>query len=235
MEDLEDDIPGGGEAELIVCMHVSKEPMSSLGVENLTESLVEDVVPSPKTPELPYDEDELFDYEPSPVDEPDAGVIIREELASRGALSDMEEPLSNPVAEPADTLTLDGVVLNCESSIGALKAACTKLGLRTSGSKTRLFQRIKGYLEKQKLSLASDIARGSCSIAPHAINPRCSVQRATAHSRAYSHAIRGVVQPLHHHAICSGQIRGYKCRTTRPPERLFRFLLYRVQSFLERA
>ena len=159
MEDLEDDIPGGGEAELIVCMHVSKEPMSSLGVENLTESLVEDVVPSPKTPELPYDEDELFDYEPSPVDEPDASVIIREEPASRGALPDMEEPLSNPVAVPADTLTLDGVVLNCESSIGALKAACTKLGLRTSGSKTRLFQRIKGYLEKQKLSLASDIAR----------------------------------------------------------------------------
>ena len=74
----------------------------------------------------------------------------------------MEESRAQP-ERVEGSITVDGIELSCASSIQALKAACVKFGLRTSDSKTRLFQRLKGYLEKQQLSFADDLARDALS------------------------------------------------------------------------
>ena len=57
-----------------------------------------------------------------------------------------------------DPLILDGVELSAASSLSVLKAAASQMGLSTSGSKTRLFNRVKSYMEKQKLSLEVELA-----------------------------------------------------------------------------
>ena len=53
---------------------------------------------------------------------------------------------------------LDGVLISHDSSLGVLKAAAAKLNLSTAGSKSRLFSRVKGYLEKQRLALELELA-----------------------------------------------------------------------------
>ncbi|CAE7253745.1 RE1 [Symbiodinium sp. CCMP2456] len=78
------------------------------------------------------------------------------ELIEQRVLPDVEE--GEPRERPSDTVTVQDVVLSAQSSIQALKAACEHLQLKTSGSKTRLFLRIQGYLEKQQIALQQDMA-----------------------------------------------------------------------------
>ena len=165
LEDLEDDIPGGGVAELLVLLHVHPEPLTELGTQ-VHESLL-----PPPGEAVDYDtlsrELEEIEAEERMQDEvPGEEVKISElpeaqELAPR-PLPDMEESRAQP-ERVEGSITVDGIEPSCTSATQALKAACVKFGLRTSGSKTRLFQRLKGYLEKQQLSLAADLARDALS------------------------------------------------------------------------
>ena len=50
-----------------------------------------------------------------------------------------------PERQSADhDVVIDGISLSVHSALGALKAACEKLGLSKSGSKQRCFDRLRG-------------------------------------------------------------------------------------------
>ena len=165
LEDFESDIPGGGVAELLVLLHVHPEPLTDLGIH------VHDSLLPPPGDMIDHDtlsrELEELEAEERMQDEvPGEGVPIGDlpeaQLLAPVPLPDMEESRAQP-ERVEGSITVDGIELSCASTIQALKAACVKFGLRTSGSKTRLFQRLKGYLEKQQLSFAADLARDSLS------------------------------------------------------------------------
>ena len=166
LEDVEEDIPGGGEAELIVVLHSQHEPLDAAGIEVSDELMGEVEIPAEGSPEQADDADEFADD--ILVDAPDQeGAVEPDVVHAPRVLPDMEEvAAAAPAAAGSEreSVTVDGVELSYASPLQVLKAACEKLGLRTSGSKSRLFERVRAYLDKQKLSLEHDIARDAQSV-----------------------------------------------------------------------
>ena len=166
LEDVEEDIPGGGEAELIVVLHAQHEPLDAAGIEVSDELMGEVEIPAEGSPEQADDADEFADD--IVVDAPDQeGAVEPDVVHAPRVLPDMEEvAAAAPAAAGSEreSVTVDGVELSYASPLQVLKAACEKLGLRTSGSKSRLFERVRAYLDKQKLSLEHDIARDAQSV-----------------------------------------------------------------------
>ena len=58
----------------------------------------------------------------------------------------------------AEPLTLDGVLIDQDSSLTVLNTAAAKLNLSTAGSRSRLYARVRSYVEKQKLALELELA-----------------------------------------------------------------------------
>ncbi|CAE7692067.1 ent1, partial [Symbiodinium necroappetens] len=143
LEDVEEDIPGGGEAELIVVLHGQHEPLDAAGIEVSDELMGEVEIPAEGSPEPADDADEFAD---------DILVEAPDQEGGRSAAESERE-----------SVTVDGVELSYASPLQVLNA-CEKLGLRTSGSKSRLFERVRAYLDKQKLSLEHDVARDAKSV-----------------------------------------------------------------------
>ena len=160
--DVEAELPGGGAPEVIVFLHTTREPLQEVGVEMSTIACHDE--PEPHDDAESDGIGELFDALDMAVSEEVVEQYSSEVIETPGsasghqALPDVEEPTETTDAARSSSVTVDGIVLTTGSSLGALKAACTHLSLRTSGSKTRLFERIKGYLEKQQLSLYQDLA-----------------------------------------------------------------------------
>ncbi|CAE7721765.1 GIP [Symbiodinium sp. CCMP2592] len=162
LADIEGPIPGGGEAELIVVLHPKLEQLSDVGIQCSNEASAS-VEMQVEPPALHEDDeaggigDVLFDQEPGGAE---ADEVVPQDPEAAAVLPDMEEPEQLP-PPPAieDKLVLDGVELTAQSTIAALASACDRLGLRHSGSKRRLYERIKGYLQKQQLSLSADMTR----------------------------------------------------------------------------
>ena len=77
----------------------------------------------------------------------------------------MLEPVADAFEAPParhqeeQNVVIDDISLSVHSALGALKAACEKLGLSKSGSKQRCFDRLQAYLQKQKLSAEVEIAQ----------------------------------------------------------------------------
>ena len=77
----------------------------------------------------------------------------------------MPEPVADAFEAPParqqeeQNVVTDDISLSVHSALGALKAACEKLGLSKSGSKQRCFDRLQAYLQKQKLSAEVEIAQ----------------------------------------------------------------------------
>ena len=155
-------LPGGGAPEVIVFLHTTREPLQEVGVEMSAIACHDE--PEPHDDAESDGIGELFDALDMAVSEEVVEQYSSEVIETPGsasghqALPDVEEPTETTDAARSSSVTVDGIVLTTGSSLGVLKAACTHLSLRTSGSKTRLFERIKGYLEKQQLSLYQDLA-----------------------------------------------------------------------------
>ncbi|CAE7449106.1 unnamed protein product [Symbiodinium sp. KB8] len=73
-----------------------------------------------------------------------------------------EPPPERPRVQDQQVI-VDGIALTPLSTLGALRAACEKLGLSKSGSKQRCYDRLKGYVEKQKLSAEVEVAQHGAS------------------------------------------------------------------------
>ena len=159
MEDLEAEVPSGTAVEMVVVLHTEPEALSAAGID-----VSDFVIPARPGGDRVDDGGGIgSDLEHDEAVEPlmqDGAAVMQEsvepEVAEHRALPDVEEREERE--QPSDTVTVQDVVLSAQSSIHALKAACEHLELKTSGSKTRLFQRIQGYLEKQKIALEQDMA-----------------------------------------------------------------------------
>ena len=108
--ELEDEepLPGGGEAELIVFMHLQLEELSTLGIECSDDLVGESEFcaesSAPANDELGGVGDVVFDEDPR--DEAQEVVPVDLEAA---VLPDMEEPQQLPPPVIEDKLTLDGI------------------------------------------------------------------------------------------------------------------------------
>ena len=68
------------------------------------------------------------------------------------------------VPSPTDKVLIDGVELNASSSLQALRTALTGLGISTSGSKQKCFERLLNYQKKHELEvLQSAVAKNQQS------------------------------------------------------------------------
>ena len=133
LENIEEPLPSGGEAELIVFMHPRLEELSAV----IGHDQMQVDAPPPFVDDLGGVGDILLDQDPA---EQEA-----EEVVPRDP--DMEEPQQLPPPPPIDDkLMLDGVELTSQSPIAVLAGACDRLGLRHSGSKRGLFRAHKGLL-----------------------------------------------------------------------------------------
>ena len=129
LEDIEEDLPCDSMAELIVFLHVRHESLGELDLE-LHDSLV--LPPEQASEHVDPDDLERQLEELANDDHSNVGADAKEaEMCSPKRIPDMEEP-ADVKAQDA-SITVDGVVLTLASSLQALKAACTKLELRTSG------------------------------------------------------------------------------------------------------
>ena len=161
LKDVEAVLPGGQVAEVISFLHVRLEPVSEIGVQLPAGMSQPEGLPDPDFYHFRGETDQ------APVGTVEQDRVVPEAEAMQG-LEDstagahdahpMPTPLPEQVeagvpASDADPLNLDGVVISHESSLAVLKAAAAKLNLSTAGSKSRLFARVKGYLEKQRLAL----------------------------------------------------------------------------------
>ncbi|CAE7244151.1 unnamed protein product [Symbiodinium sp. CCMP2592] len=69
------------------------------------------------------------------------------------------DPPKHEHAEQDSVITVNGVGLSMESTLGALRAGCKFLNLSQSGSKQRCFQRLQGYVQKERISSEVEVAR----------------------------------------------------------------------------
>ena len=130
LEDFEEPLPGGGEAELIVFMH--SQELSTLDIECSDDLIGENEFraesSAPANDELGGVGDVVFDDDPMGDEAPEV-IPVDPEAA---VLPDMEEPQQLPPPAIEDKLMLDGVELTCRSPIAVLAGACDRLGLRHS-------------------------------------------------------------------------------------------------------
>ena len=166
IRDVEATLPGGQVAEVITYLHVKVEPVTEIGVQ-LPEGMLEpEGLPEPNFYSF-YRKREQDP--PGPVEQ---DRVVPEEVVMQG-LEDVSGEAAGPVHRPlpdqvevdesapageVEPVSLDGVVLSDDSSLAVLKTAAAKLNLSTAGSKTRLFTRIKNYLDKQRLALELELA-----------------------------------------------------------------------------
>ncbi|CAE7515466.1 unnamed protein product [Symbiodinium sp. KB8] len=153
LEDVEEDIPGGGEAELIVVLHGQHEPLDAAGIE-VSDELMGEVTVKLRSRQRGRQSQPMMQ-------------MSLPMISWLRVLPDMEEAAAaapGAAESERESVTVDGVELSYASPLQVLKAACEKLGLRTSGSKSPLFERVREYLDKQKLSLEHDIARDAQSV-----------------------------------------------------------------------
>ena len=99
------------------------------------------------------------------------------------------EPPPQPFAEQRSgegrqSIVYDGVELSLASTLGALRAACTSAGLSKSGGKQRCRDRLKGYLEKQRIALQAEVAQTVESDSKRAPRPQAITREPTAAERA---------------------------------------------------
>ena len=62
------------------------------------------------------------------------------------------------VQEEEEAFNVEGVSISSESSQRALRAACKSLGIFSSGSKAKLYGRIKGHFDQMKIDLTREAA-----------------------------------------------------------------------------
>ena len=147
-----------GEADCITILSSGDEDPELFGVK--VEGAVESYSGEQGEAEQPADfgggigEDFDFDFQMGQEPEESAPPVLEPVAPVADAF---EAP---PVRQQAEQdVVIDGVSLSVHSALGALKAACEKLGLSKSGSKQRCFDRLKGYVQKQQLSAEAEIAQ----------------------------------------------------------------------------
>ncbi|CAE7776825.1 GIP [Symbiodinium sp. CCMP2592] len=163
LKEVEAVLPGGQVAEVISFLHVQVEPVSEIGVQ----------LPAGMTEPQGLPEPDFYHFraetEQAPVGTVEHDRVVPEDEAMQGLedAAGQSSPAPMPLPEqleagvPAgnvEPLSLDGVLISHDSSLAVLKTAATKLNLSTAGSKSRLFSRVKGYLEKQRLALELELA-----------------------------------------------------------------------------
>ena len=161
LPDVEATLPGGAQCEVITFLHVAPEPLRDLGI-TVPAGMVEPIEFS--APDNAGSRDDVaFDFFGPDEEVPEAVVMDGQgepmEVVPDAPLPEQLEVTGEERSAAApEPLILDGIELSASSGLAVLKAAASKLNLSTSGSKTRLFNRIKSYVEKQKLSLEVEIA-----------------------------------------------------------------------------
>ncbi|CAE7534628.1 GIP [Symbiodinium sp. CCMP2592] len=163
LKEVEAVLPGGQVAEVISFLHVQVEPVSEIGVQ----------LPAGMTEPQGLPEPDFYHFraetEQAPVGTVEHDRVVPEDEAMQGLedAAGQSSPAPMPLPEqleagvPAgnvEPLSLDGVLISQDSSLAVLKTAAAKLNLSTAGSKSRLFSRVKGYLEKQRLALELELA-----------------------------------------------------------------------------
>ncbi|CAE7338131.1 GIP [Symbiodinium sp. CCMP2592] len=163
LKEVEAVLPGGQVAEVISFLHVQVEPVSEIGVQ----------LPAGMTEPQGLPEPDFYHFraetEQAPVGTVEHDRVVLEDEAMQGLEDAAGQSSPAPMALPdqleagvpagnVEPLTLDGVLMSHDSSLAVLKTAAAKLNLSTAGSKSRLFNRVKGYLEKQRLALELELA-----------------------------------------------------------------------------
>ncbi|CAE7841011.1 GIP [Symbiodinium sp. CCMP2592] len=163
LKEVEAVLPGGQVAEVISFLHVQVEPVCEIGVQ----------LPAGMTEPQGLPEPDFYDFraetEQAPVGTVEHDRVVPEDEAMQGLedAAGQSSPAPMPLPDqledgvPTDNvepLSLDGVLIAHDSSLAVLKTAAAKLNLSTAGSKSRLFSRVKGYLEKQRLALELELA-----------------------------------------------------------------------------
>ncbi|CAE7291170.1 RE1 [Symbiodinium sp. CCMP2592] len=163
LKEVEAVLPGGQVAEVISFLHVQVEPVSEIGVQ----------LPAGMTEPQGLPEPDFYHFraetEQAPVGTVEHDRVVPDDEAMQGLEDAAGQPSPAPMplpdqleaGEPTDNvepLSLDGVLIAHDSSLAVLKTAAAKLNLSTAGSKSRLFSRVKGYLEKQRLALELELA-----------------------------------------------------------------------------
>ena len=166
LRDVEAPLPGEGICEVITYLHVSVEPVSELRVDLPAGMTVPVGLPEPDSysagrpdADMPGADASAPELDASVPEEVamEAGEVAECGLPSEGtSIPDQQELVvqgETRESASAEPLVLDGVEINERTSSTVLKEAARKLGLSTAGSRTRLYARVKSYLEKQRLAL----------------------------------------------------------------------------------
>ena len=159
-------LPGEQVAEVVTYLHVRKEPVSEIGVQLPAGMTEPEGLPEPKFYSFVRESEhapvgtieldrEVPEYEAMAGFEDSAGQLSPDKPAQVPLPDQVESGVPTEGAEP---LTLDGVLIDQDSSLTVLKTAAAKLNLSTAGSRSRLYARVRSYVEKQKLALELEMA-----------------------------------------------------------------------------
>ena len=89
----------------------------------------------------------------SPPEVPGQSDPPEHEAVAPAPLPDTVEPEASAPAADDSVITVNGVGLSMESTLGALRAGCKFLNLSQSGSKQRCFQRLQGLCAEGAVGL----------------------------------------------------------------------------------
>ncbi|CAE7512900.1 unnamed protein product [Symbiodinium natans] len=167
--------------EMIVVMSSSAEPTAEFGVFDAGDGRFElsDLGPPDAAAANFWGDTDAYDD----VEVPDALIEASEEVEAgvgplhEGGPDSVLQPVmpdaqevAPAVESPPEEVVVDEVRLSVQSAMNALRAGCRSLGLATSGSRLKLFSRLKGYVERQRLSLSMELADDAANLAvrdPH--------------------------------------------------------------------
>ena len=118
-------------------------------------------------------------------------------------LPEQQEPLAYaPQPPPAvEPTVLDGVEINEQTSSTVLKEAARKLGLSTAGSRSRLYQRVKSFLDKQRLGLEMQLAADAQQLEQREARVQPVPRQPTAQERLLHEATHLPFQPWCGHCV----------------------------------
>ena len=103
-------------------------------------------------PKGPFDNDE-DDYEPDAVAEDEVEIEGADEPQP---VPDLELEVPKQAEREPEVIHFDGVELSLSSSLAALQAACKRAGVSQSGGKQRCWDRLRGFMDKQRLLMAAE-------------------------------------------------------------------------------
>ena len=209
IRDVEAPLPGGSECEVVTILHVQVEPISEVRVE-----LPPGMDAPVGLPEPDYysfyrsgaENSELVEVELD-VEVPEEVVMEAGELAEASTgwavLPEQQEPLAYaPQPPPAvEPTVLDGVEINEQTSSTVLKEAARKLGLSTAGSRSRLYQRVKSFLDKQRLGLEMQLAADAQQLEQREARVQPVPRQPTAQERLLHEATHLPFQPWCGHCV----------------------------------